>query len=275
MKEYEKALDLVNKAIDNNQYDLNYRNLRRKVYIKLNKKSLAEEEYQYISSNDAYYFGDYAAKAKEANDEGNYQKAIEYYNQAIEIKEYDIDLLRARAWVYLSLMKYDSALMDFKQVAEITPDYYNYFNVAYTLDLLDSIETSIEYYDKSIELKSDYHLAYNNRGYEYFRLKKYKEAIKNYTLSISIKNDYHLSYYNRGIAYNTQKKYNKAIEDYKIAMGLTENSSSIIYDIALAYDKLKNKNDAFYYFNEYLKVSGTTDSTKMNYAVERVSKLSK
>jgi len=274
-KEYDEALKQANKAIDGNQYDLNYRNLRRKVYIRLNKKDLAEEEYQYISSNDAYYFGDYAETAKEANEEGDYQKAIEYYTLAIEIKEYDIELYRARALVYFGLMKYDSALMDYKRVAEISPDYYNYFMVAYTLDFLDSIKASIAYYDKSIELKSDYHFAYNNRGYEYFRLKKYKEAIKDYTISIDLKSDYYLSYYNRGITYYTQKKYKKAIKDYDVAKDLTADNQNIIYDIALAYDKLKDKTDAIYYFNEYLKVAGTSDTVKTNYAIERVAKLSK
>jgi tetratricopeptide (TPR) repeat protein len=274
-KEYEQALEKINKAIDGNQYDLNYRNLRRKIYIRLNQKELANEEYQYISANDPYYFGNYEENAREERDAGNFQKAIDLYTQAIDIKPLDVTLLNERGWVYHSLFKYDSALMDFKKAAEISPDYYNYFNIAYTMDFLDSIEAAIDYYNKSIKLKSDYHLSYNNRGYEYYRLEEYDKAIKDYTISIELKDDYYLSYYNRGIAYNQKKKYTKAISDYKKAKNLTEDNSSIIYDIALTYDKVKNKNEALFYFNEYLKSASLSDSAKINYAVERVAKLSK
>ncbi|NJO90570.1 MAG: tetratricopeptide repeat protein [Chloroflexia bacterium] len=186
-KEYDKALEKVNKAIEGNQYDLNYRNLRRKIYINLNQNELANEEYQFISTNDPNYFGNYEETAREERDAGNYQKAIEYYNHAIDIKPIDVTLLNERGWVYHSLLKYDSALIDFKKAAEISPDYYNYFNIAYTMDFLDSIEAAIDYYNKSIELKSDYHLSYNNRGYEYYRLEEYDKAIKNYTTSIELK----------------------------------------------------------------------------------------
>lgn len=275
IKEYEKALANITKAIDGSEYDLGYRNLRRKIYLMLKQNELADAEYQYIASNDPYYFGNYEENAREERDAGNYQKAIEYYNQALEIKPLDVSILNERGWVYHSLLKYDSALLDFKRAAEITPDYYNYFNIAYTLDFLDSIEEAIDYYNKSIELKSDYHLSYNNRGYEYFRLEKYNEAIKDYSISIELKDDYYLSYYNRGIAYYQLKKYTKAISDYKKAKELTENNASIIYDIAVAYDKVKNKSEALYYFNEFLKLTEPSDTVKINYAVEKVAELSK
>ncbi len=274
-KEYDNALEKVNKAIEGNQYELNYRNLRRKIYIRLNQNELANEEYQYISTNDPYYFGNYEKIAREERDAGNYQKAIEYYNQAIDIKPLDVTILNERGWVYHSLFKYDSALIDFKKAAEIRPDYYNFFNIAYTMDFLDSIEAAIDYYNKSIELKSDYHLSYNNRGYEFYRLKEYDKAIKDYTISIKLKDDYFLSYYNRGITYYQKKKYTKAIADYKKAKNLTEDNSGIIYDMALTYDKVKNKSEALFYFNEYLKTAAPSDSAKINYAVERVAKLSK
>jgi tetratricopeptide (TPR) repeat protein len=273
-KEYDRALNSVNKAIDGNLYDLNYRNLLRKIYIKLEQYESAEAEYQYIVTNDPDYFGNYEESARKAKEEGEFQKAIENYNLALEIKPDDVKLLNERGWVYHSLLKYDSALIDFKHAANITPDYYNFFNIAYTLDVLDSIDEAINYYNKSLELKSDYYLSYNNRGYEYYRLKKYTKAIKDYSMSIELKKDYYLSYYNRGLTYFELKKYTKAIRDYKMAQRLTKDNLNIIYDIALAYDKVRNRKEAIFYFNEYLK-SAESDSTKIDYAIERVAKLSK
>lgn len=273
--EFEKALDKINSAIDLDQNDLNYRNLRRKIYLKLNQLNPALQEYTYILFKDPDYFGDYAEKAKEANKDGEYQKAVEYYTLAIENQGDNKDLLQERGWVYHSLQKYDSALIDFKKAMEISPDYYSYFNVAYTLDLLDDVKGAIEYYNKSIKEKNDYYLAYNNRGYEYYRLKKYKNAEADYTQSVKLKADYYLSYYNRGLLYFEQKKYKKAIDDYKMAQKFMSDGLSVNYDIALSYDKLKNKREALYYFNEYLKNAGETDSARVNYSIERVADLSK
>ena len=274
-KRYDESLNYVNKAIDGNQYDLNYKNLRRKIYVKLENYKLAEVDYQYISSNDPYYFGNYKEIAKEARDEGKYQLAVENYNLALEIKPKDVELLNERGLAYQNLLKYDSALMDFKRAEEISPDYYTFFNIAYTLDLLGNIKESVEYYNKSIELKSDYFYSYNNRGTGYFRLKKYAKAVKDYTISIELKDDYYLGYHNRGLTYFKLKKYKKAISDYKKAMKLTDDTAIIVYDLALVYEKIKNKSKAIFYFNEYLKSAGTSDTARVNSAIEKVAKLSK
>lgn len=273
-RDYNEALNEINSAIDLFESELEYRDLRRRLYIKLNKKDLANEEYGYILSKDFSYFGNYEQEAKEANEKGNYQESIELYTQAIELNEYNVTLLNERGWVYHKLMQYDSALVDFKKSITISPGYYNYFSAAYTYDLLDSVEKAIEFYDMSLELKSDYHLAYNNRGYEYYRLGNIEKAIENYSLSIQFKDDYHLSYHNRGSIYFEQGDYQKAIEDYKKAKERTSYTSGIVYDMALAYDKLKDKEEAIYNFNEYIRLAQNSDTAKVNYATKRVIELS-
>lgn len=273
--DYETALKLTNEAIELYNYDLDYRNLRRKIYLKLERKQFADAEYQYIVSSNPNYFGSYAEQAKEAKEAGKYQEAIEKYKQALSILPDDKTLLNEKAWTYHSLMYYDSALIDFKYIAELYPDYYSYFNVAYTLDFLDSIKQSVEYYNKSIDLKDDYYLSYNNRGYEYFRLKKYKKAEADYTKSIKLKGDYYLHFYNRGLLYFKLKKYKKAITDYKMALSYSKDNKNITYDLAEAYDKAKKKSDAVYYYNEFLKLASEADSVAKDYAIKRVAKLSR
>lgn len=271
----ENALENINKAIDIYQYDLSYRNLRRKIYLKTDQLNLAIAEYQFILSQDSNYFGNYKEQAKSAEKDGDFQKAIEFYKLALETQVDDKDLLQARGWLYHKTFAYDSALADFKKAALLYPDYSSYFNVAYTLDVLDSIKESIKYYDKSIKLKDDYYIAYNNRGYEYYRLGKFKDAEQDYSKSIKIKDDYYLSYYNRGALYFEQKKYKKALDDYLNAKKYIENDKNITYDIALTYDKLKNAEEAIYNYNEFLKISNGSDSAKVNYAIERVAELNK
>jgi tetratricopeptide (TPR) repeat protein len=272
---YNDALDYLNRAIENDEYNLVFRNLRRIIYLKINNSALAEQDYQFIKNQNSEFFGNYKEKAEKEKNLGNFQAAVENYKLAIQELGESRELLESKAWVYHSLSKYDSAFIDFKRVCEIYPDYLSFFNVAYTLDLLDSVKESLGNYNKSIELKDDYYLSYNNRGYENYRLKKLKEAQADYTKSIDLKEDYFLSHYNRGLLYYETKKYAKAIIDYKNALKYAENGLEINYSLALAYDKLKNKEEAIVAYNDFLKLAKETDSIRIIYANQRIADLGK
>jgi tetratricopeptide (TPR) repeat protein len=235
----------------------------------------AEQDYQFILSQNSEFFGNYKEKADQDKSNGNFQAAIENYKLAIQNLGDNRDLLESKAWAYHSLSKYDSALMDFKHVNELYPDHLSYFNMAYTYDLMGNVKESIKNYSKCIELKNDYYLAYNNRGYEYYRLKKIKEAEADYTKSIDLKEDYSLSHYNRGLLYYETKKYVKAVADYKNALKFAENGADINYSLALAHDKLKNKQEAIDAYNEFLKLATENDSLRIIYATERITDLGK
>ncbi len=266
---FDKALEYINQAISISESELGYRNLRRLIYLKLNKLQEAEAEYQFIATVNPSYFGKYDEYAKQANEKGDYQSAIEYYKLALIYKPNDRVFLESRAWAYRQISELDSSFMDYLLVSKLEPDYLSYFNLAYILDIQNKIKESIENYSKSIDLKDDYHISYNNRGYEYFRLKKYKEAEKDYTKSISLKDDYYLSKYNRALLYAAQNKHDKAIADYKKALEL-ENSADIHYDLALSYDKLKKNEGTISSFNEFLKLNDGSDSVRVNYAKQRI-----
>jgi tetratricopeptide (TPR) repeat protein len=269
------AIDYIQRALEPEEYNLDYRNLRRLIYIKQNRQDLADQDYQFIVNNNAEYFGNYKEKAEKEKNSKNYQAAVENYKLALQEQIDNRELLEARAWVYHSLNRYDSALIDFNRVVELNPDYLSYFNVAYTLDLMDKVKEAVQNYDKSIELKSDYYLSYNNRGYEYYKLKDYKKSEADYTKSIELKDDYYLSLYNRGLLYYETKKYAKAVEDYKNALKYGDNGLNINYSLALAYDDMKKKEDAINSFNEFLKSAGEGDSIRINYANKRIAELNK
>jgi len=270
---YNQALENINLAIGLYESELEYRNLRRLIYLKQKQLQLAEEEYQYIVSSNPEYFGQYEANAKLAYERGDYRVAVENYKLALINKPFDRALIESKAWAYVQLFEYDSSYMDYKLVTELEPDYLSYFNLAYILDIQGKIKESIENYTKSIALKNDYHISYNNRGYEYFKLKKFKEAENDYTRSIELKPDYYLNNYNRAILYAEIKKYDKAVIDYLNALRY-ENMPVIHYDLALSYDKLKKKEETINAFNEYIKLAGESDSIRINYATKRIADLS-
>jgi superkiller protein 3 len=63
----------------------------------------------------------------------------------------------------------------------------------------------------AIEIKPDYHEAYNTMGIAYIGLRKHQKAIDTFKKAIKIKPDYH-DYNNMGVAYNGLGKYQEAID---------------------------------------------------------------
>jgi len=273
--DYLEALNLINKAISINTYFIDYYDLRRLIYIKLNKFELAKVDYNYILSQNADYFPDYLKKGNEAEKTKNYQGAIENYKLALTIQPNNKEILNKLGWIYVKVEKYDSAYFNFDTIVKYYPDKSSYFNKAYVEDYLDSIKEAIEDYTIAISYDTTDHFCYMNRGYEYYRLKKYTKAKKDYTKSILVNPNYHQHYYNRGLLYNKFKKYKLAIDDYKNALKNSPDNANITYDIALAYDKLKKKKKAVEWFNKYLKIAGENNLTKKEYAIKRIEKLSK
>ena len=125
------------------------------------------------------------------------------------------ELFNLRGIVYSSLKQYEKAIENYNKAIELKPDYalaYNARGIAYAG--LKDFEKAIEDLNKTIQLEPDGAHAYNNRGNVYGRLKEYQKAIEDCTKAIQINPGHTNAYYNRGMAYAGLKKYQKAIEDF-------------------------------------------------------------
>jgi tetratricopeptide (TPR) repeat protein len=267
------AIEHLNLAIANNEYHIESRNLRRKVYIKTGNLSMAEIDYQFIASNSPDFFANYSEKAESAFGANNYQGAIEYYKLALDEQPGNRELLEAKARAYINLQKFDSALLDYQNVLALQPDYLSYFNVAYTYGLLNNGKEAVNFYTKSIALNDQYVYTFNNRGYENYRLKNYSRAEDDYTRAIQVKPDYYLPYYNRGLLYYEQKKYQLAIEDYKTTLNYIDDKKNVYYSLALAYEDIDSKSEAIANYNLFLSLADESDSLRTAYINGRLAVL--
>ena len=145
-------------------------------------------------------------------EKGNYQEAINHYNNGVKSTPDDACLFNNRGLAYYSLEQYDKAVPD---------------------------------YTKAIELRPDFADAYYNRGLAYFRkgssynFEPRKKAISDFTTVIKIQPDNADAYYNRAVIYTEQihyhhkyttippkfpsedmDNYNKALTDYTRALDL-------------------------------------------------------
>ncbi len=149
-----------------------------------------------------------------------YDTAIKYFNQAIELDPKSILAYNNRGNVYLIFKKYQEAIADFNKAIELRPDYELYNNRGNVYSKLEENENAIADYNKAIELEAYYTPAYNNRANVYLRFEKYQEAIADFNKAIELSPDSALLYTNRGNAYSKLEEYVNAIIDYNKAIEL-------------------------------------------------------
>ena len=118
---------------------------------------------------------------------GNYDRAIEAYDKAIELKPDFADAYSNRGAAYAKKGDYPRTVADYDKAIELKP---------------------------SIELPPNAAAAYNIRGAGFLGKGNYDRAIVDYTTAIQLKSDYIYAYYNRGQAYYKNRDYARAIVDY-------------------------------------------------------------
>ena len=135
----------------------------------------------------------------------DYQGAIKFYNEAIELQPYGAWLYNKRGISYDDLGQYERAIQDFNKVIQLKPNYAN---------------------------------AYNNRGISYRHMKQYERAIQDYNKAIQLNPNFADAYFNRGLAYALLVNLNKAIADATKAIQLNPNDPNSYQFRGLCYQQL-------------------------------------
>ncbi|MDR0803342.1 tetratricopeptide repeat protein [Fluviicola sp.] len=165
---------------------------------------------------------EYFIKAFSYYIDGDFNAAIELYNQYIEL---DIeDHVRSGAFsrrgdAKAKLHMYDDAIQDYSKSIDLLADNPSaYSNRGVIKMKLRLYEEAIEDFNKAIELQKNFGIAYYNRATAKVELKKYNELIEDYNKAIEFDPQCAIFYNGRGNANCNLEKYDVAIEDYTIAI---------------------------------------------------------
>ena len=158
-----------------------------------------------------------------AYDSGNYEIALDYFTQAIDLWEGDVegqvDCLIMRAKVSSALKRFDRAKMDIDSAISLMPakteSYYERAVIYYKQGNHLEAEKTL---DIVINLDPDSFKAYNFKGNIYRMRGELELAVIEYNKSISIDDTYAPSYFNRGLVKNEMGDYRAAIEDFTEAI---------------------------------------------------------
>ena len=173
---------------------------------------------------------DYAAK-------GDFDKAIQNLNKAVELNpQYSLAYYN-RAYVYSEIGKIDNALSDYSKAIECNPkDALAYSNRGKLLfDKYNKLDQAMSDFNKAIEIEPGNGKFYYNRGLLYDVQGNSEAALKDYTKAIELIPSYSDAYNNRGGVYTAQGDLDKAISDYNKSIALDPNSDKAYTGRGAAY----------------------------------------
>lgn len=216
-----------------------------------------------------------------------YEKAIPFYEEA-QRKDADDMNLRRIAQCYYELGDYDSALRYINQAIELDSTKVQYIpfkaNVLYEMG---NAKDAIAEWDKHQTLYPEYGFGYYRRGWFKSLSGDDEGAIEDFTMSVTLDPEYSYSYVSRGDVYSRQGKIDLAKADYQKVVeledspekyeclhyayqGLGESDKAIAaidtiiardddkkgnyYDAACLYSRMKNKEKALEYLGKCLEM---------------------
>ena len=179
------------------------------------------------------------------DDEGNYDKAIEYYQKTIELKPDNTEVYNNMGIAYNHKGSYDKAIEYYEKAIELNPDLSEAFNnMGNAYSDKGNYDKAIECYQKVIELNPDDVDAYYNMGNAYFKKGNYNKAIECYKESIELNPDDVDAYSNMGFTYKNKGNYDKAIEYYQKAIELKPDKDEAYNNMGIAYHEKCNYDKA-------------------------------
>lgn len=178
---------------------------------------------------------DYLGYGNQAVELGDYQAAINYYNQSIERYPYSWIPYNNRGLVYATLGDYEASLADLNHALQFTSDFpYPYNNRGFTLINLGEIEAGLADINHSLKIDDTNPLAYHNRGLAYFMLGQPDRAIADYMQAITLGKDNSPlgydeaeSYRGLGDAYDAQGKTIPALRHYLTYVELAGDAADL------------------------------------------------
>ena len=190
----------------------------------------------------------YANRGMIFKKEGDIQKALKMFSQAISMDDNQTDALINRANVYYSQQKYRSAIADYSRCIVVEPDndkaYANRGAAYLAIGLTDSALVDL---NRAIELDPASQNGYKNRGMLYLMTNRYSDAIRDYAKHLSIVPDEDGETWNKiGYAFLQLGNYPKAIEAFSRAIGIS-GKGNFYYLRALSFyragDNAKARSD--------------------------------
>ncbi|MDF5737313.1 MULTISPECIES: serine/threonine-protein kinase [unclassified Nostoc] len=194
-------------------------------------------------------------------DAGNYEGAVEDFNQVIKLDPQNALAYNKRGDAYYRLGDYEQAQADSSQAILLNPQDANaYFDRGFAFSELGKYKEAIADYTQAIKLNSKNAYAYYGRGLALAQLKDNKAAIEDFNKAIALKPQYPEPYLQRGILRRRLKLRQAAIQDFDTVIKINPSDTKAYYQRGLTqfinkqkYAALKDYTDAININPKYIE----------------------
>tara|TARA_B100000941_G_C28461666_1_gene531114 strand:- start:10 stop:1284 length:1275 start_codon:yes stop_codon:yes gene_type:complete len=217
----EDAVYYFRKAVDINPFNSTYNN-----YITNIAKKLAKE------GNNIYRRKDY-------------DNAITKYIQSTKIDPSYTEAFYRASKAYYMLGDYESAKWNLESGLKSNSTHVQSLKLLGDIDSKEgNYEKALDWYLKSVEANSNYHIAHYALGKTYYKLQNYTSALSSLKNTILIDPTYSKAYELTGIIEKTNGNLENAITNFKLAVEYDEKAYVVNYRLASALNEIGDYSEA-------------------------------
>jgi tetratricopeptide (TPR) repeat protein len=143
----------------------------------------------------------YKNRGNAYDDQGEYERALDDYGQAVAINPLDADAFNIRGTTYAAVGRYERAIEDFGQAIKLNPRSSMAFgNRCFAKAVVGQLEQGLADCNEALRVKPKNSGALSARGFTHLKLKRYDAAIADYNASLQMAPGDPYSLFGRGIA---------------------------------------------------------------------------
>lgn len=187
LKNYDLAIEMVNKALRINQMNPTSYYLKGFIYLDAGDTAIAVSSFQTAIEVDPKHYDSYIMLGK-IWAEVKPEFSETYYDQALELEPESVEALYNKGVLLQNQDRYSESYQIYDRIISIDSSaYFAYYNKGYVLLVSDSSYTeAIQYFERSLLYYPYYHQAYYNIGLCYENLGEFELSEKNYKKSLEI-----------------------------------------------------------------------------------------
>ena len=180
-------------------------------------------------------------QAKECDDKKDWDGAIRYYSEIIDLPEDQISkenraiALYTRGIAFAKKGDLDAALRDFDQAITLKPDFAEALNSRGTVfTKKDDLDRAFRDFEHALKIKPDFAKALNNRGLTFAKKGDLDAALRDYDNALKSEPDYAEVLNNRGAAFAKKGDLDAALRNFEHAIEIKPDYVEAFHNRAIA-----------------------------------------
>lgn len=221
-------------------------------------------------------FKEIVEKGHQAYDAKNYEEALKYYTQALDINSEDVDTWINLGLCHRHLERYDEAIECYMEATRLEPkSKLAWNNMGWAYHCKNDEQWARDAYKKALDLDPAYDRALVNLAESYNNEDNYEKTVEIFERALEIDPSDYNNWIDLGYAYRNLEEYDKSIEAYHQALKLNPMDKLALNNLGWAYYSIEELHMAVDCFKSALELDWRYDLpyknliTAHNFAVDK------